>query len=135
MQTPTPHHTPDEHYIQQAQSSQPLYEFVTEASATAETSAGNPLLASDLSPSTEEAIRQGFIYPPPPAFYQKLPPPALLPALPLPPVSPSTSGPEPVQVALASVKRSSRTWIWVVGSVLALTLIVSVSLCGWSLVP
>lgn len=128
MQTPTPHQTPDDQHIQEAQASQPLYEFATEYVPAAQETAGS----YEHQQPSEEAIRQGLVYPPPPSFYQNMPfppEPAYLPPLPTPTPASEPTREQPLQ---PPVKRS-RAWIWVVASVLAVTLIASISLCGWAM--
>ncbi len=115
MQIPQQPHE-DEHYIEQI--SEPLYEF-------------------DASAPSEEAIRQGLVYPPPPSFYQNVPvllEPPSLPAgqVPQMPLNAANVPPAyvPIPPAQSPVKRS-RTWIWIVVSTLSIVLLVCCGLCGW----
>jgi hypothetical protein len=132
MQTPTPHQTPDDQQLQKEHASQPLYEFATEYVPPAQEASGG----YENEQALEEAIRQGLIYPPPPSFYQNMPFPPEPPYLPPLPTSPSVGGavggPAQTPPEQPPVKRS-RAWIWIVSSILAVTLIASISLCGWGI--
>ncbi len=153
---------------EQKQSTQPLYEFVAEdashgpgvspESGTGDSEGkerGNQ--ASAPLPSDEE-IRRGLIYPPPPSFYQNM---QIVPAQPLTTPAegqtrygevastPTDEGPvrdpRPDMAQYNSLyppyipgppetkpqAKRSRAWIWIVASVLGVALLASCGLCGW----
>jgi type IV secretory pathway TrbF-like protein len=88
-------------------------------------------VSEDIKPpvQSEEAIRQGLVYPPPPWFYQNMQIPAAPPPLPPPyPVNgqPYISAPTPPPA------KKSYTWIWIVAAILSLALISACGLCGWA---
>ena len=137
---------------------QPLYEFPP----------GGPLLASVIpqsapvtrvlppeelasAPIDEEAIRQGLVYPPPPAYYQNMSLPPVLP--PLPPQNPAQQSspntiaytplapgqmqpagvqtyPPPLISSPPPVKKSYR-WAWIIVAIISIFLLASCGLCGW----
>ncbi len=108
---------------------------------------------------SDEAILKGFIYPPPPWFYEKMQEP-IQPAKPARQVPPIPYTPEAAKAATSYVAKksssptatgissgaarqgqpttakrpavkSSRTWIWVVAAIMGVAFIASCSLCGW----
>ena len=108
-------------------------------------------LASE--PIDEEAIRQGLVYPPPPAFYQNMSLPPVPP--PLPPQNPArqsstnaylASAPGQMQQASLQsypppwtsspvpppVKKSYR-WVWIMVTIVSVFLLAGCGLCGWGL--
>jgi hypothetical protein len=153
---------------EQKQSTQPLYEFVAEdvppnpgvlpeSGTGGSEDKGRSNQASAPLPSDEE-IRRGLIYPPPPSFYQNM---QIVPAQPLTPPAEGQrrygevastptderavrdprpdmgrySSPYPLYVpgppeTKPQTKRS-RAWIWIVASVLGVALLASCGLCGW----
>jgi hypothetical protein len=155
---------------EQKQSTQPLYEFVAEDAnlnpgvvpgREGESSEGtgerNP---ASLPLPTDEEIRRGLIYPPPPSFYQNMHEVSGPPVVPsgegsgrYPEASAASSaeraigdpraemgqyrGPNPPYIPVPSeVKpqaKRSRAWIWIVASVLGAALLVSCGLCGWGM--
>ncbi|HTK08530.1 MAG TPA: hypothetical protein VL485_15290 [Ktedonobacteraceae bacterium] len=110
-------------------------------------------------PYSEEDILKGLVYPPPPTFYEKMPSPVEPPVVHQAPpiryvpeaaraatsyVPPKTPSPLPaVGSAPASITgpgsstrqlpvKRSRTWVWVVVTIMAIALLASGSLCGWA---
>lgn len=104
-------------------------------------------------PIDEEAIRQGLVYPPPPAYYQNMSLPPVLP--PLSPQNPALqsspnahayipSTPGQMQPASAQtypppwtsspmpppVKKSYR-WVWIMVTIISVFLLAGCGLCGW----
>ncbi len=156
---------------EQKQSTQPLYEFVAEDAyldpgvpPERKTESSEGMAKRDLtSPPlpTDEEIRRGLIYPPPPSFYQNM---QIVSGPPLitsgegqrseAAASPSTTanersiggprpeigqyrGPHPPYVPgppeVKPQTKRSRAWIWIVASVLGVALLVSCGLCGWGM--
>lgn len=143
-------HTPEQSPEQSAEEIQqsgalPIYEFapdevvqppelpaVQEPAVSAATD-GN--VSQPVEMPSEEAIRQGLIYPPPPSFYQNVrrqepeqmpasmpPTPEMRPVMPPPfPLSP----PPPA-------RKKSRAWIWIVVAILLVAFIASCGLCSWA---
>jgi hypothetical protein len=112
MQTPDQPHE-EKPYIEQ--SSGPHYEL-------------------DAHAPSEEAIRQGLVYPPPPSFYQNVPISVEPPPLPATPISPvpayAVNGPPSYIPPTPAVKKSKR-WVWILVSICSIILLISCSLCGW----
>lgn len=116
------------------QASQPLYEFPPTPLEPSSPADDAPQAAQS-APSDEE-IRQGLIYPPPPSFYQNMQTPA-------PPLSAGT----PAQQAPASSTlppiyappmapqarpRRSYKWLWITAAILGSLLVISCGICGWA---
>ncbi len=101
---------------------------------------------------TEDLMRQGLIYPPPPSFYQQAAPAVHNQPLPLPSVAPNPGmaspgslppsvsyappmgyGPPfaPVPPTQPRVKKSYK-WIWITVSILAVLLLAACGFCGWA---
>ena len=138
---------------------QPLYEYPPGGLLASVISQPAPvtrvLPAEELAsaPIDEEAIRQGLVYPPPPAFYQNM---SLLPVPPpLPPQNPALqssinaylpSAPGQMQQASLQsypppwtsspvpppVKKSYR-WVWIMVTIVSVFLLAGCGLCGWGL--
>ena len=102
-------------------------------------------------PIDEEAIRQGLVYPPPPAYYQNMSLPPVLP--PLPPQNPAQQSspntiaytplapgqmqpagvqtyPPPLISSPPPVKKSYR-WAWIMVAIISIFLLAGCGLCGW----
>jgi hypothetical protein len=151
----------------QKQASQPLYEFIAEnpsqsisppaGEQTAEVkeaeaarthearearAAAPPFPGAERMPQpSEEEVRQGLVYPPPPSFYQNAQMSPWPPPFPPPPVNnqfPPAMGPGYASNAFVQApppdpaKKRSRTWIWIVVAVLAVALLSSCGFCGWA---
>jgi hypothetical protein len=154
---------------EQKPSTQPLYEFVADdAYPTPDTPPENGVGDSEgmernkqasASLPSEEEIRRGLIYPPPPSFYQNM---QIVSAQ--PPTTP-VEGAYHNDIASAPTNERSirdprpdmghyppayppympgpletkpptkrpRTWIWIVASVLGVALLASCGLCGWGM--
>ncbi len=88
----------------------------------------------------EEAVQRGLIYPPPPAFYQNMREAAMQP--PLPPqygvneqAAPRFGSVQALQLPFTpptTPARRSRTWIWIVVSILSLAFLASCGICIWA---
>jgi hypothetical protein len=102
----------------------PLYEFPAAPATRAlpETPSGSAHL--------DEAAAQGFVYPPPPSFYEKM--------APLPggsnvvtdlPVRPAPVYPP---VAAPAAVKNSRRWLWIVATLVGVILLATCGLCSWS---
>ncbi|HZR44598.1 MAG TPA: hypothetical protein VFB12_31090 [Ktedonobacteraceae bacterium] len=141
---------------QEQLSQQPLYEFPPDypsdypAEEEDADNAGQKVSAQSTSsephPASDEAIRQGLVYPPPPSFYMKVADPENLednqashsqPAFSsVPPLyAPGGQGYPPglqqPPFAPPQAKRS-RKWIWIVVAVLSVGLLGGCGLCGWA---
>lgn len=168
MQTPNqfsqePEKAKEESIVEQG--SQPFYEFPVPYSAWSEekqqatndnVAASQPMPVPDTNVSqeavgqqkaTEDLIRQGLVYPPPPSFYQQ---PQALPPLPplannterpgvVPPpeqpigyVPPGGYGPVFAPVPPMPPRKKSYKWIWITVSALAVLLLAGCGLCGWA---
>lgn len=97
----------------------------------------------------DEPVRSGWVYPPPPSYYQNMPVSVERPPLPLAPPAgiegtspyPYRAGTQtlpppyapPVQgIAGQPTQKESRKWIWVVVAFLSAVLLISCGLCGWA---
>jgi hypothetical protein len=114
---------------------QPLYEFPATPETVAEYAPAN------------EAAQQGFVYPPPPSFYEKMAVPAQ--QVPMPgsagnsfiptsmPQRPIPGGlapyPPPVvpPAALQPPVKKSNKWVWIVVSIVSVVILASCGLCSW----
>ena len=144
------------------QASLPLFEFPAESSQPEDTPL-NPQVQSqsqinDLieQPSSEEAIGQGLVYPPPPSYYQSLKLPTERPALPAQPVANASLAfnshvprsqmqynPPGVQVppppyptqhfpGVQQPAKKSYKWVWIVASIFTIAALISCGLCVWA---
>jgi len=149
--------TPDQSPEEQNLVSQPLYEFTADDSLPRIPQTGRQAAVTDESKEktyqqaqsastthilpegsepyaqSEEAIRQGLVYPPPPWFYQNMQAPAEPP--PLPPLSPPypSSGQPYSPASLQAPAKKSYAWIWIVAAILGFALISACGLCGWAI--
>jgi len=88
----------------------------------------------------EEAVQRGLIYPPPPAFYQNMRAVPVQPPLPpqygvneqAAPRFGSVQEPQPPFTPPATPARRSRTWIWIVVSILSFAFLASCGICIWA---
>ncbi len=114
---------------------QPLYEFPATPETVAKYAPAN------------EAAQQGFVYPPPPSFYEKMAVPAQ--QVPMPgsaansfiPTSmpqrpiPGRLAPYPPPVvppaALQPPVKKSNKWVWIVVSIVSVVILASCGLCSW----
>lgn len=120
--------------------SQPLYEFSPEEQAAPENIASStPDTTSEQvsPPYTEEDIRQGRIYPPPPSYYQNMrqapiqpePPGAIPPThASVPPPAVPFYGPFPPPMQ----KKKSYKWVWILVSGLVVLVLGACGLCSWA---
>ncbi len=115
----------------------PLYEF-----PAAPPTGVLPEALSSPTPVRDEPAAPGFIYPPPPSFYEKMATP--LTQAPLPsggygieaPVQASPGGPKvypppPGGPFLAPPVKKARKWPWIVSALVGTLLLVACGLCGW----
>jgi hypothetical protein len=146
---------------EEMETSSPLYEFpagtpVPAAAPDAfQTGSQAHVLAGDehVHQPSEEDIRRGLVYPPPPSYYQNLQVPQNLPPLPQPqaaigpaqyphqayvpqpPVYPAgfrgTQTPPFPPPQLPPV-RKSRRWVWIIVSIFIVAFLVSCGLCSWA---
>jgi hypothetical protein len=120
---------------------QPIYEFPATPSTQA-----LPETVDDYT-SVNEPAPQGFVYPPPPSFYEKMD----IPAQQAPIASSASSDYKPVTVPQMPIHggsppypvppappfmpqppvKKSYKWVWIIVSLLSALLLVSCSLCGW----
>ena len=110
---------------------QPLYEFPATPETVAAYVPGN------------EAAQQGFVYPPPPSYYEKMAVPAQqvpMPgsagnsfiAAPVPPGPiPGGLAPYPPPVAPQPPVKKSKKWVWIVVSIVSVVILASCGLCSW----
>jgi hypothetical protein len=114
---------------------QPLYEFPATPETVAEYAPRN------------EAAQQGFVYPPPPSFYEKMVVPAQ--QVPMPgsagnnfiatpmqqrPIPGGLAPHPPPVVPLVAPQppvKKSKKWVWIVVSILSVVLLASCGLCSW----
>jgi hypothetical protein len=88
----------------------------------------------------EEAVQRGLIYPPPPAFYQNMHEVPVQPSLPpqygvneqAAPGFGSPQAPQTPFTPTTTPARRSRTWIWIVVSILSLAFLASCGICIWA---
>ncbi len=117
---------------------QPIYEFPATPSTQV-----LPESVVDYTSVNEPAAR-GFVYPPPPSFYEKM----VVPAQPTPIAGPASSNytsttvpqmpvhrgpspyPAPPFMPQPPVKKSYK-WVWIIVSSLSAILLISCGLCGW----
>ena len=141
--------------------SAPLYEFPAGTPAPAappdafQSAPQTPVLAGDeyAQQPSEEDIRRGLVYPPPPSYYQNLQMPSNRSPLPQtqaandpapypqqvyvpqPPVYPAafqgTQAPPFPPPQLPPV-RKSRRWVWIIVSIFAVAFLISCGLCSWA---
>lgn len=136
------------------QASPPLYEFPAESiiSPPVPDSALTPQKVSEkntVSQPSDEAVRQGLIYPPPPSYYQNMQVPIQRPPLPTKsakqPVSdvyalgsqrqpsPLVGQPfPPVAPYPAPPKKRETKWIWILIAVVSACVLISCGLCSWA---
>ncbi len=151
--------------IVETEPSPPLYEFpaATPAPSTppgiahAASEAGGLTGEEDVQQPSEEEIRRGLVYPPPPSYYQNMQVPLDRPPLPQAQVANGPTpyphnnyGPQP-QVYPASMQRTqappfpppqfpgaqppvkgSRKWVWIIVSIFVVVFLVSCGLCSWA---
>jgi hypothetical protein len=143
------------------QAFQPLYEFPPEGSqlnlAPQPAPVTRVLPEGELEHlPLDEAVRQGLVYPPPPSYYQNMPvmPEQLQPPLPPSPQQigtglagyvpqrqmlqgnvqvypPQPPGAFPAYMPPPAAKKS-RTWIWLLVTILSVIVLASCGLCGWA---
>jgi hypothetical protein len=139
---------------------QPIYEFPPDGSLASITPRPAPITRvlppEELeSVPLEEAIRQGLVYPPPPAYYQNMSfppePPALSPqnqahqsppntnvyAPPAPgylqPASIQTSPPPWVSSPVPPHAKKSNRWVWIIVTIISVFVLAGCGLCSWGL--
>lgn len=130
---------------------EPIYEFPPDSSqAQAQSPASEPFRPEQRvgDVPVEEAVQRGWVYPPPPSYYQNMPVSVERPPISSgrpagiagPPSSPYGAGTQtlppsyapPAQgIAAHPEQKRSQKWVWVVVAILSLALVVSCGLCGW----
>ncbi len=151
--------TPEQENEAEQVAFQPLYEFPPEGPLTGITPKPAPitqvlpLVDLESSPFDEEAIRQGLVYPPPPAYYQNMSfppvPPALPPQIPsyqplpnahvyapsapgyLQPASIQTYPPTLTSSPVPPQGKKSNRWVWIMVTIISVFVLVGCGLCGW----